>query len=164
MFAPWEKASCFEGGCLWRRACRPRELRGAGCQVPAGAGEAGGRGLGLLPASCCNAARGGDLLNALHLLQPSLRALRHMGCKARSAWRVTGHPPGTSRVIPGLGMGAWQLLPGGQVGIGLRAPGAGADLAHSNNVGAQSLQSPVWTTEEVFLGGRGELCLCCCVC
>lgn len=110
---------------------------GAGCQVPAGAGEAGGRGPGLLPASCCNAARGGNLLNALHLLQPLLRALRHMDCKAHSAWRVAGHPPGLPRVIPGLGLGAWQLLPGGQVGIGLRAPGAGADLAHSKDVGAE---------------------------
>lgn len=91
--------------------------RGAGCQVPAGAGGAGGRGPGLLPASCCNAARGGNLLNALHLLQPSLRALRHMGCKARGAWRVAGHPPGLPRVIAGIGLGAWRLLPGDRLGL-----------------------------------------------
>lgn len=66
--------------------------RGAGCQMPAGAREAGGRGLGLLPASRCNAARGGKLLNALHLLQPLLRALRHMDCKTHIASRVAGHP------------------------------------------------------------------------
>lgn len=54
--------------------------------------EAGGRGLGLLPASCCHAARGGNLLNILHLLQPLLRALQHIDCKTPIAWRVAGHP------------------------------------------------------------------------
>lgn len=93
MFAPWEKASCSEGGCLWRGARLPRELAVLDARCLLGAGEAGGRGPGLLPASSrCHAARGGNLLNALHLLQPLLRALRHMDCKTRTAWRVAGHP------------------------------------------------------------------------
>lgn len=117
MFAPWGKASCFEGGCLWRRACRPRELVALDAKCLLGLGRRGAQ--GLLPASCCNAARGGNLLNALHLLQPLLRALRHMDCKARSAWRVAGHPPGLPRVIPGLGSG-WGLgssCLGGSLGL-----------------------------------------------
>lgn len=85
MFAPWETASCFEGGCLWRRARLPRELVALDAKWLLGAREAGGKGPGLLSASRCNAARGRNLLNALHLLQPSLRALRHMDCKAHTA-------------------------------------------------------------------------------
>lgn len=81
----------------------------------------GGQRPGLLPASHCNAARGGNLLNALHLLQPLLRALRHVDCKTHSAWRVTGHPPGLPCVIPGhytwLGLGLGSSCLGGELGL-----------------------------------------------
>lgn len=157
MFAPWEKASCFEGGCLWQRARLPRELMALDAKCLLGAREAGGRGPGLLPASHCNAARGRNLLNILHLLQPLLRALRHMDCKTHTAWRVAGHPSGLPSVIARCccwpGLWDWQLLPGGQVGVGLRNPGLepeGLDPRMCRDVGAER-------AVEVQPGHRGGL-------
>lgn len=72
---------------------RPPGADGAGCQMSAGG--RGGRGRGPGAASCCDAARGRNVLNALHLLQPLLGAPRHMSC----ASRVAEHPEGLGSVI-----------------------------------------------------------------